>query len=287
MSFLRIATFLFLAISLFFAGCGSEEETQDQTLTDEETTSQQDQTDDEDLFRQFAEAEEDSEEDTDDDTESGLREITDADDEEETTDTERSREETGYFPEFYTDGNYVVQVSTIASQAIAEDVARKLEDEGYPVYIAEVINPSPELLGTYYRVRIGGFRTINDAEEFGENILMPHGYSYWVDNRSNDNVGIGDYGLGQSNRNNDSSDSYDEEDYQRDTQETAPQDSGSDSDRDDTDDYESRNADSVSDDADDTQEDTASEDNDSETDNTDDNIDEVEVIEDDWDTSDW
>lgn len=99
-------------------------------------------------------------------------------------------------PDFDPNGRYVAQISCIASEAIAEDVAKKLENSGYPVYVAEVINPTPQLLGTYYRVRVGGFATISAAKYFGENFLLPAGYSYWVDNRSNDNVGIGDYGLG-------------------------------------------------------------------------------------------
>ncbi len=99
-------------------------------------------------------------------------------------------------PVFSTDGRYVVQVSCIASEEIAEDVARKFENKGYPVYIAEVKNPTPQLMGTYFRVRIGGFDGINSAKAFGEDFLLTSGFEYWVDNRSNDNVGIGDYGLG-------------------------------------------------------------------------------------------
>jgi hypothetical protein len=99
-------------------------------------------------------------------------------------------------PQFSPDGRYVVQVSCIASEEIAEDVARKFETQGYPVYIAEVKNPTPQLMGTYFRIRIGGFDGLTDAQSFGEDFLLTNGYEYWVDNRSNDNVGIGDYGLG-------------------------------------------------------------------------------------------
>ncbi len=99
-------------------------------------------------------------------------------------------------PSFSVDGRYVVQVSCVASEAIAEDVARKLENSGYPVYVAEVLNPTPQLLGTYFRIRIGGFDNLTDAKNFGEGVLLPTGFDYWPDNRSNDNVGIGDFGLG-------------------------------------------------------------------------------------------
>lgn len=101
-------------------------------------------------------------------------------------------------PVFSPDGRYVVQISCVASDEIAEDVARKLENSGYPVYVAEVQNPTPTLLGTYYRIRIGGFDNLTTAKSFGENHLMPSGFEYWIDNRSNDNVGIGDFGLGDN-----------------------------------------------------------------------------------------
>ncbi len=102
-------------------------------------------------------------------------------------------------PEFNPEGRYVVQVSCVLSKRLAEDVVAKLENKGYPTYIAEVDNPTPDLMGTYQRIRIGGFTGISQAKNFGENYLSQDGYEYWVDNRSNDNVGMGGYeGLGQS-----------------------------------------------------------------------------------------
>ncbi|MBD3317486.1 MAG: hypothetical protein GF344_16980 [Chitinivibrionales bacterium] len=102
-----------------------------------------------------------------------------------------------YTPQFVTDGRYVVQVSCVGPRPIAEAQVRKLENMGYPAYIAEVESPTPELLGTYYRIRIGGFSAVSDAKEFGEQAMIPAGYNYWVDNRSNDNIGMGGYGLGE------------------------------------------------------------------------------------------
>lgn len=99
---------------------------------------------------------------------------------------------------FSSDGRYVIQISCVASKELAEDVARKFEEKGYPTYLAEVKNPTPYLLGLYYRIRIGAFASSGDATYFGENCLLPDGYDYWVDNRSNDHVGIGDYGLGDT-----------------------------------------------------------------------------------------
>ncbi|MBD3321634.1 MAG: hypothetical protein GF350_11120 [Chitinivibrionales bacterium] len=97
---------------------------------------------------------------------------------------------------FSESGRYVVQVSCVASPALADNLAGKLTDRGFPAYTAEVSNPTPELTGTYYRVRVGGFDGVSQAKSFGENKLAPLGYNYWVDNRSNDNIGMEGYGLG-------------------------------------------------------------------------------------------
>ncbi len=100
--------------------------------------------------------------------------------------------------EFAEDGRFVVQVSCVGSQQLADDVVAKLQGRGWPAYVAQVENPTPELPGTYYRVRIGGFYGVTPARSFGENVLVPEGFDFWVDNRSNDNVGIESYGLGGS-----------------------------------------------------------------------------------------
>lgn len=99
-------------------------------------------------------------------------------------------------PEFSENGRFVVQVSTVRSRVLADEVASKLSSKGYPAYVAQVENPTPSLYGTYYRVRIGGFTGISAAKSFGENSLSADGYEYWVDNRSNDNVGLQGSGMG-------------------------------------------------------------------------------------------
>ncbi len=95
-------------------------------------------------------------------------------------------------------GRYVTQVATVKSLTAANKLSSDLNDLGFPAYVAKVENPSPNLYGTYYRVRIGGFTGISIARSFGENSLQPQGYDYWVDNRANDNVGISGSGFGQS-----------------------------------------------------------------------------------------
>lgn len=103
-------------------------------------------------------------------------------------------------PEFVENGRFVVQVSTVRSRVLADDITAKLSAKGYPAYVAEVESPTPSLTGTYYRIRIGGFTGISKARSFGENTLVAEGYEYWVDNRSNDNVGLqgGDMGGGDT-----------------------------------------------------------------------------------------
>ncbi|MCL1945665.1 MAG: SPOR domain-containing protein [Chitinivibrionia bacterium] len=97
---------------------------------------------------------------------------------------------------FSPNGRYVVQVSTVASVDLANSIVKKFERMGYPAYSAQVENPTTSLIGIYYRVRIGGFSGIAEAKNFGEAVLRPLGYDYWVDNKSNDNIGIGGMGLG-------------------------------------------------------------------------------------------
>jgi len=103
---------------------------------------------------------------------------------------------------FSPNGRYVVQISTVATPELANVIVKKLEKSGYPAYVASVENPTTALLGTYYRVRIGGFDNLSDAKYFGENVLKPLGYDYWVDNKSNDNLGISGSGLGAYNPSN-------------------------------------------------------------------------------------
>ncbi|ERP32034.1 SPOR domain-containing protein [Chitinivibrio alkaliphilus] len=255
-----LALFLSLALLLTLTGCGSREEEAPQDVEQESDRVEESQRTADDLFREFEDTDTTDEEDEA-ELDSGLERVDDIDD---TLDEPPISDDAEYMPEFYTDGAYVVQISTIASQDIAEDVARKLEDSGYPVYIAEVLNPSPQLLGTYYRVRIGGFRSISAAEQFGDNVLVPQGYSYWVDNRSNDNVGIGDYGLGRSR---------DEERHSSETKDTLR---SEEEEKVSTEDTEKVAETDTSQPSDDIPEDTLKE-----------AVEEVDVIEDDWDTADW
>jgi hypothetical protein len=100
--------------------------------------------------------------------------------------------------QFSENGRYILQVSTIKSKNFADKVASKLEAMGFPSYVTEVQDPTPALSGAYYRVRIGGFASISSARSFGETTLKDAGYDFWIDNRSNDNVGASGSGMGSS-----------------------------------------------------------------------------------------
>jgi hypothetical protein len=110
--------------------------------------------------------------------------------------------------EFSENGRYVVQVSCVKSQRFAEKIVAGLKDKRYPAYVAEVQNPTPNLSGAYYRIRIGGFNGFSAAKAFGENTLTPNGYQYWVDKKSNDKVGMEGYGLGTGPENGKATSSY-------------------------------------------------------------------------------
>ena len=85
-------------------------------------------------------------------------------------------------------GPYVIQVSIQPSRKAANGIVSKLSDQGIKAYVAEVENPG-ELEGTFYRVRVGYFSTIANAQQFGKEVLAPQGYAGWVDNRKNDRIG--------------------------------------------------------------------------------------------------
>jgi hypothetical protein len=110
--------------------------------------------------------------------------------------------------EFSENGRYVVQVSCVKSQRFAEKMAGGLKEKGYPAYVSEVQNPTPNLSGAYYRIRIGGFNAFSAAKSFGENTLSPNDHQYWVDKRSNDKVGMEGYGLGTGAANGAAASSY-------------------------------------------------------------------------------
>lgn len=85
-------------------------------------------------------------------------------------------------------GSVTIQVSIQPSKRSASAILGKLEEKGIKGYLAQVENPG-ELEGSYYRVRVGYFKKIEEAKAFGKNRLEPLGFAWWIDNKANDAVG--------------------------------------------------------------------------------------------------
>lgn len=88
-------------------------------------------------------------------------------------------------------GKYVLQVAVFETLSHAESLVAKLKASGLPAYHSDVENPSSDLSETWYRVRIGGFASREEAKAFGEKNLTPQGINFWVDLKTNDHVGRG------------------------------------------------------------------------------------------------
>ena len=86
------------------------------------------------------------------------------------------------------DGQYVIQVSIQSSKKAADAIVQKLAAQDIEAYVAEVENPG-ELEGTFYRVRIGYFSTVQKAQAYGQDVLAQLNFAWWVDNSNNDEVG--------------------------------------------------------------------------------------------------
>lgn len=86
------------------------------------------------------------------------------------------------------EGSVTIQVSIQPSKRSANAILGKLAEKGIKGYLAQVENPG-ELEGSYYRVRVGYFKKIEEAKAFGKNRLEPLGFAWWIDNKANDAVG--------------------------------------------------------------------------------------------------
>ncbi len=80
-------------------------------------------------------------------------------------------------------GLYVLQVASFEKKEDAEILARRLTKKGYPAYIEPVESPTTRLKGFYYRVRIGFFQDIKEADTFGKKLKEKEKLEYWVDRR--------------------------------------------------------------------------------------------------------
>ena len=85
-------------------------------------------------------------------------------------------------------GDYVLQVGVSDSRVLADILVNKIKRLGYEAYIIQVTDTA-QLVGIFYRVRVGYFNTVTDARLFGHNALKPEGIGFWIDNSKNDNIG--------------------------------------------------------------------------------------------------
>ena len=92
--------------------------------------------------------------------------------------------------QFSKEGPYTVQIAVMDSRAPANKLAAAFKEKSYPAYVTEVENPTSEMQGLFYRVRLGGFATRDEAKTFGENVLKPANYDYWIDLKSNEEAGV-------------------------------------------------------------------------------------------------
>ena len=85
-------------------------------------------------------------------------------------------------------GRYTIQVAVFPSEASAKRLVKKMSENGIKAYYVKVNNPA-QLLGTYYRVRVGYFSGKALAETFAKTKLEPLGYAWYIDVSRNDSVG--------------------------------------------------------------------------------------------------
>lgn len=82
-------------------------------------------------------------------------------------------------------GNFVVQVKASTDQSEIKRDAAKLAKSGIKTYTVTLSNGGAPI----YRLRIGSFASPADARQYGHQRLIPLGYSFWVDQKSNENKG--------------------------------------------------------------------------------------------------
>ncbi len=83
-------------------------------------------------------------------------------------------------------GAYTLQVGIYNTERQASRAAEKLKAQGFPAYVARVQDPTPSLSGTFYRVRVGAFKTSAAARAYGKANLAPLGIDYWADLKGRD-----------------------------------------------------------------------------------------------------
>jgi cell division septation protein DedD len=81
-------------------------------------------------------------------------------------------------------GEWVIQVAVVLQESRAESMVNSLNQKGFNAYYKKVVNPG-KLTGTYYRVRVGYFSKMRDAEDFAKAKLQSYN-NWWLDKTEND-----------------------------------------------------------------------------------------------------
>jgi cell division septation protein DedD len=94
-------------------------------------------------------------------------------------------------------GKYTIQIAIFPNEGNAKKLVKKMANNNINSYYAKVDNPA-QLLGSYYRVRVGYFDEKPVAENFARARLEPLGYTWWVDRSNRDNIGSSSYASDQA-----------------------------------------------------------------------------------------
>jgi len=81
-------------------------------------------------------------------------------------------------------GQWVVQVAVVMQKSRAGAITKSLKRKGFTAYYKQVVNPG-KLVGTYYRVRVGYFPKMRDAQDFAKANLQSY-KDWWLDKTDND-----------------------------------------------------------------------------------------------------
>lgn len=84
-----------------------------------------------------------------------------------------------------TSGEWTIQVGIHKSEEGARGMIAKLSAKGIPGYVVQAAS-NAGLSGSYWRVRVGPFMVRSDAQKYGDKVLVPGGYSFWIDRKSNE-----------------------------------------------------------------------------------------------------
>jgi cell division septation protein DedD len=75
------------------------------------------------------------------------------------------------------DGGFVVQVAALRDQRDADLIVKRLVEKGYPAY---VLAPAKDAPAPVYRVQVGKFANLRDAEETGARLEKEERFKPWI-----------------------------------------------------------------------------------------------------------